>query len=996
MAKESELLEEIIDELRGQGDDLAKIDQSTDATVDNLIDIKVDIEAMLGRLDNVLIPRFDAMANAMIDLRNVMLGLSMETEEYHKMEAFREKKADRAAAVNNSFLKTLNDLPAKIGKSLSTVTPDDSGNQGGNSFLKGVFEKAGLGKVAKGLGSGLKDAAMGIAMLGLAVPAFFAGASIGSTILEAGESAGIFDFDFAGLKKAAKGFSGIITELDSDAMIAIGGLLAVAGWAGKENGLGAAKSIAMMGLSVTAFLGGLAVGNTVLAFGDATGFLDMDFNAMKDVMRGFSGMIMELDENAMIVMGSLIGIAGFTGAKKGLGAAKSIALMGISITAFLTGLAAGELAIGGMAGAGLDLDFPAMKNMFSGFSNAIESLSPSAMTAFGVLIASAAAITGMKVSSVKLATMMTMIGAGIIGFLSGFGIGELAAGAAGSAGLDLDFPALQEVFQGFNNVVSKIDAGALALLGIAGLAAVSLASLPFASGAKFTTSMIFIGAGITGFLAGFSVGELAVGAMGSIVDLNFPALQAAMIGFNLVIDEVSSSSLAILGVAAATAAVLSTGSFSSAAKFATGMTFIGAGIGGFLLGLGIGELAVGAAGTIVDLNFPAMREAFIGFDSLLGELSDTTLVAMAGLMAGGGILAMIGGFGGAAAFAAAMTGIGAGIGGFLIGFEGVVALGGVIGLDGSAIADLMTNIAEGAKSFEGIDMVNLSAGLALLGPAILALMGSDGLAGIGEGAKKAVGWFTGLFKSDEAKKAAEEDRKSGIFGKLARMLGDPSQLDVQAINEVMDALDEGKASRFSASIHSIADALGDFANDKGFWAGIGDAMVNMFGGNKDPLEPFIKIADKGDDLARAGAGIQRVKLALEGGLGSNVDKNGLHEVVRFARDLGKEQTKLDKASIALRSIASSVVKITNSEPSVALVGLGSEAERASQELTNYQAVMQDNQAAAQSAQVNNVVAPTTVANSSTTNVTNNVASGTPSTRDNSDNLYIFRATGNSR
>ena len=771
--------------------------------------------------------------------------------------------------------------------------------------LIGISAFAGI-KGSKGY-----DSALSLGLMGASIVAFIGGLAIGSTVLDAAEGIGLADLDFGGLKKGFDGLGSMISSLDKTTITVLGGLIGIAGFAGYKAGPKIAASIALMGISLSAFIGGLAAGNSVLDAAETKGMADLNFSAMKKGFKGLSESVGSLSKDAIVALGGLIGVsAAFSAIKvKPTAFAGTMIMMSAGIMGFLGGLALGELALGAAGGAGIDLDFPAVKESLKGFSSVVGSLTVESITALGGIAAAAAALSVVKVKPGAFAASMLMIGAGVIGLLGGFALGDLALAEAGAAGLDFQFPAIKSAMEGFDTVAGSITAKSVAVLGTLIGSAVLLSKGGFTSGLKFASAMAFIGAGIVGLMGGFVLGEQALATV-PIATLQFDSIKAAMEGFSNVMGAVDTKAIAGLSVIMATAVLLSKGGFATGPKFALAMSFIGAGIAGFLGGLAIGDAALTALdGSVVDLNFPSMKKAFVAFDDLLGSLSGTTLTAMAGLMAAGGILSLIGGFGGGPAFALAMTGIGAGIGGFLVGFDGIAAAGAWAGLDGSAIADLMTNIADGAKAFDGTDMLSLSIGLGLLGPAMLLLLGSEGLGGLAEGA---MNFF---------KKVTGQEDTGGIFGKINRALGDPNQLDTDAINKLTESVSVEKATQFSVAISKIGEAITSITGeDKGFLGTAYQAAVDALKTN--PFEPFIKLGESGDKIFRAGIGIEKATSSMST---KDFDKDMLTSIIDFAQGLGEEQDKLEAAASSLTKIAKAVRSINKIEgPSGSIMNIGNE------------------------------------------------------------------------
>ena len=511
------------------------------------------------------------------------------------------------------------------------------------------------------------------------------------------------------------------------------------------------------------------------------------------------------------------------------------------------------------------------------------------------------------------------MGAGIAALLVGFGVGEY-----GLAALKFkDFPAITEALSGFNDVATELKKETLlALAGIVGTGAI-MSSFGGVSLLGLAPSLFAMGLAIPAFLAGFGAGDYALGKYNLV---EFTTIRKALEGFNDVAMSLDTKTLAILGTVVGAGGIMSKFmGIGDLGAMALAMTGIGLGIGGFLAGFGLGSYALNKLG---EIDYTGIKNAISNFGDVADSLSGKALTVMGTLIATGGILSMIGGFGGGPAFATAMTGIGLGIGGFFTGFEGVVALGGVLGLDGNAIADFMENISRGLAPFENIDMLSLSAGLLALGPALLALMGTEGLLGlkdkIADSKFNPMNWFKGDDDQDVP--------KGGFFGRVASILGDPNQIDVAAINAKVNELDYEKVNAFTRAVTNITKSLKSFAGDDGFLTALYDRAVDFV--SRDPLKPFMTLAEKSDQLFRAGIGLDKITKALESGFSvDSQDREGLKNIVTFAKDIGKEQDKLDRASASLKEIAESVVTISSvQQPTGNIVGLVGESVTTADEL----------------------------------------------------------------
>lgn len=163
----------------------------------------------------------------------------------------------------------------------------------------------------------------------------------------------------------------------------------------------------------------------------------------------------------------------------------------------------------------------------------------------------------------------------------------------------------------------------------------------------------------------------------------------------------------------------------------------------------------------------------------------------------------------------------------------------------------MINTADGLKAFEEVDGGNLKKigdGMKGLGIGMVALLGVEGLGAImnmGESLWKGVkGFFGGDTDTGEEKSQ---------FAKLAEQLKEIDLLYVPNID----------GEKFAKVIKGIADGLTTFTlipqPEEGFFSWVG----GVFSSKKEgPLESMFKVADRGEDLHKAGIGLDKIASAL--------------------------------------------------------------------------------------------------------------------------------------
>lgn len=282
---------------------------------------------------------------------------------------------------------------------------------------------------------GGKKAAMGVGVMGLAISGFLGGLLAGSAALGVADWMGA-DFEFTSLKKAMVGFSDMIIGVDPKALAVFAGILglgALGGLKGK-NPLVYAQGMAAMSAGIVGFLGGLAIGNTLLEGADWLG-ADLNYAALTTSLAGFSSMVGALSEPAVISLGVLLGSSAVL-AKFGAGpktAANTVAMMtglGAGISGLMIGLAAGDAGIGWIKKAS-GIESGGLVSMFKVFNDSISELkNENAIKALGAIVAVGTA-AGLVMSAGGLAAgvgifgVMTGIGAGIAGLMLGLAAGDV-------------------------------------------------------------------------------------------------------------------------------------------------------------------------------------------------------------------------------------------------------------------------------------------------------------------------------------------------------------------------------------------------------------------------------------------------------------------------------------------------------------------------------------------------------------------------------------------
>jgi hypothetical protein len=299
-----------------------------------------------------------------------------------------------------------------------------------------------------------------------------------------------------------------------------------------------------------------------------------------------------------------------------------------------------------------------------------------------------------------------------------------------------------------------------------------------------------LGLGIGGFFAGIAAGD----KLGSMFNTDFSTVKKGMKSLGEALTETPNEGLLKMGALAAVGAKF------GSLKGAMSMTFFGAGIGGFFAGLALGDKAgamMGADGSNLKAQMTNFAEGIAAFD-------DRALLALGGLLAIGGVMG-----GSAVSAAAGMTALGAGIGGFFSALAGIGELAGALGVDGGGINVIMTNIADGMNKLAAIDYANLLGlipAMLGLGPAMLVLLGSDGLSSIGD----AVMGFFGVGKEGD-----------DIFSKVAKGLQKLEILDVKKLSGLTEVANSVRD--LSQGLSNLEDI--DFGDVRDQLQELGDMMA---------------------------------------------------------------------------------------------------------------------------------------------------------------------------
>lgn len=456
--------------------------------------------------------------------------------------------------------------------------------------------------------------------------------------------------------------------------------------------------------------------------------------------------------------------------------------LGAGVAGFMAALSVGSIGLDW-----LGADYTGLSSAFASFSDAMENLSPAAITALAGASAIAATTASFKnLYGLGTASGMVGLGAGISGFLAGLSLGEI-----GLSWLGNDYTNLGGALASFSESIGKLSAEAVGVLG--GIAAIAVANTALGGNAKsLALSMAGVSAGIAGFMLGLTLTDVGIGWITSLAGSDGSGLASAFKIFNDSISELSPTSIVALGAMAVAASTLPK---FSPADFAKNMTGLGIGISGFMAGLAAGDVGIEWINAVPAGSGEGLVSAFKIFNDAIMALSPTAMAALGVLMAAAGPL------GGSVATGLPLIGVG------IAGFMSSLAAGDTItsllsmatgGEPGAAIRSLFTNIFEGigaANALSGIDLIGLGAGLTSVAAGLAAFGVGTIINGLADAATSIISFFTGsetpfeqimkiADKSEELTKGGEAlDKLASSLAKIGSLNFDGSKLNIKAFAE---------------------------------------------------------------------------------------------------------------------------------------------------------------------------------------------------------------------
>ena len=474
-----------------------------------------------------------------------------------------------------------------------------------------------------------------------------------------------------------------------------------------------------------------------------------------------------------------------------------------------------------------------------------------------------------------------MVGLGLGGFFLGLAGAEAIMSKFGNGdNIKAMMINLAEGLQAFDN------RGLLALGALLG-AGMLFGAVPMMSGLGAGVGLAAVGLGLGGFFGGLALGDAAgafFNADGAFIKMQMINLAEGLKAFD---DRGLLALGALLGTGMLFGAVMGA---PKAVKGGIGMGAIGLGLGGFFAGLSVGDyLSVGDGSNIKTL--------MVNLAEGLNAFSGQSMVALGSLLGAGALFGAVGGPAAAGGAALGMTAIGLGLAGFIGAFSTVGDALGFFGVDGSGMRDLMINTAAGLNAFNGVDgknLLTLIPAIAGIGPAMLALLGANGLASLGgaiaDSVKSAWNWLTG----------GEDDPK-------------PEKTIVHKIIELIKPFEQLDPSKYTAIAH-----VGDFLQS--FMKSIGD-LGNIDAG---------AIGEKLKEIGRAmSLNVPKIEMAIVGG----TNDEGVVIKGLASKDINYNLAVRRIQQLQYALAGPSAVDVSP-KPSVSGSGAGSTIDGASKEASN--------------------------------------------------------------
>ena len=494
-------------------------------------------------------------------------------------------------------------------------------------------------------------------------------------------------------------------------------------------------------------------------------------------------------------------------------------------------------------------------------------------------------VAAMAAAALKGAAGLVAMGVAIPAFFGGLLAGDAALSWMKEIGADFNFASLKAAALGFSDMIMSMDIKAFTVLG-------AIMAVSAVGSTKAAKGLAFMGIGISAFLMGLLAGDAVISGMKSMgwVDMKFGGMKAALEGFSSMIMGLSTEAQVALGAMLVSGAVAGLVA-KNPLDIGIGMTAMGAGISGFLVGLAVGDATLSWLGT----DYTGLTKAVKAFDESIGSLTAKSAAALTVLLGAGAIFGKITSKKMQANMVLGIGALSLGIAAFFTGFSGADFVAANVG-DGGSIKNLVKNFGDAIGSLEPTSLKALG-GLLAVGAVFGAAPGGLMIAGkaaigmgvIGAGIAAFFVAFDGMAKLGGILGADGSATKTLVNNMVAgiKPLEDMDGEKLAGAAKVLPDIGEGISKFFGAE---MMGKLSDTATD------IAGFVQNIFGfGNKEgsskeksriqrmveALEPLkdINAAEmKGlslvlDDLERLG------KVRVDQDLGRNI-KNFANQLVQ--------------------------------------------------------------------------------------------------------------------
>ena len=494
-------------------------------------------------------------------------------------------------------------------------------------------------------------------------------------------------------------------------------------------------------------------------------------------------------------------------------------------------------------------------------------------------------VAAMASAALKGAAGLVAMGVAIPAFFGGLIAGDAALSWMKDIGADFNFSSLKAAALGFSDMIMSMDIKAFTVLG-------AIMAVSAVGSTKAAKGLAFMGIGISAFLMGLLAGDAVISGMKSMgwVDMKFGGMKAALEGFSSMIMGLSTEAQVALGAMLVSGAVAGLVA-KNPLDIGIGMTAMGAGISGFLVGLAVGDATLSWLGT----DYTGLTKAVKAFDESIGSLTAKSAAALTVLLGAGAIFGKITSKKMQANMVLGIGALSLGIAAFFTGFSGADFVAANVG-DGGSIKNLVKNFGDAIGSLEPTSLKALG-GLLAVGAVFGAAPGGLMIAGkaaigmgvIGAGIAAFFVAFDGMAKLGGILGADGSATKTLVNNMVAgiKPLEDMDGEKLAGAAKVLPDIGEGISKFFGAEMMGkLSDTATDIAGFVQNIFGFGDkegsskekSRIQRMVEALEPLKDINAAEMKGlslvlDDLERLG------KVRVDQDLGRNI-KNFANQLVQ--------------------------------------------------------------------------------------------------------------------